>query len=123
MEHENTQVVQTCWAVMSLMYAKYPHPEPIEKGVQLVMSRQRPVSFLFQFDHIRFLPSYTQDGSWPQEAIEGIFNKNCAIAYPLFKFSFPIWMLGKAHRYLAELKSGSTKSKTTEFEWTGNWRS
>ncbi|KAF8801318.1 terpene synthase [Phlegmacium glaucopus] len=86
-EHENTQVVQTCWAVMSLMYAKYPYPEPIEKGVQLVMSRQRP------------------DGSWPQEAIEGIFNKNCAIAYPIFKFSFPIWMLGKAHRYLAELKS------------------
>ena len=44
-EHENTQVVQTCWAVMSLMYARYPYPEPIEKGVQLVMSRQRPVSF------------------------------------------------------------------------------
>ena len=53
-----------------------------------------------------------QDGSWPQEAIEGIFNKNCAIAYPLFKFSFPIWMLGKAHRYLAELKSGLNTSKT-----------
>ena len=46
MEHENTQVVQTCWAVMSLMYAKYPHPEPIEKGVRLVMSRQQPVSIL-----------------------------------------------------------------------------
>ncbi|KAF9526128.1 terpenoid cyclases/protein prenyltransferase alpha-alpha toroid [Crepidotus variabilis] len=84
-EHENTQVVQTCWATMSLMYAKYPHPEPIERAVQLVMSRQRP------------------DGSWPQEAIEGVFNKTCAIAYPNFKFSFPIWMLGKAHLYLKEL--------------------
>lgn len=124
MEHEDTQVVQTCWAVMSLMYAKYPYPEPIEKGVQLVMSRQRPVSFLFTLMPHSFSSLFhTQDGSWPQEAIEGIFNKNCAIAYPLFKFSFPIWMLGKAHRYLAELKSGSTTSKTTEFEWTGNWRS
>ncbi|PFH51033.1 hypothetical protein AMATHDRAFT_3423 [Amanita thiersii Skay4041] len=85
-EHENTQVVQTCWAVMSLMYAKYPHPEPIERGVRLVMSRQQP------------------DGSWPQEAIEGVFNKTCAIAYPNFKFSFPIWMLGKAHKYLEELR-------------------
>lgn len=46
-----------------------------------------------------------QDGSWPQEAIEGIFNKTCAIAYPNFKFSFPIWMLGKAHKYLQDLKS------------------
>ncbi|EDQ97999.1 uncharacterized protein LACBIDRAFT_317800, partial [Laccaria bicolor S238N-H82] len=88
-EHENSQVVQTCWAVMSLMYARYPYPEPIEKGIQLVMSRQLP------------------NGSWPQEAIEGVFNKTCAIAYPNFKFSFPIWMLGKAHKYLAELKGGS----------------
>jgi lanosterol synthase len=46
-----------------------------------------------------------QDGSWPQEAIEGVFNKTCAIAYPNFKFSFPIWMLGKAHYYLADLKA------------------
>ncbi|KAJ7695093.1 terpenoid cyclases/protein prenyltransferase alpha-alpha toroid [Mycena rosella] len=86
-EHADTQVVQTCWAVMALMYARYPHAEPLERGVALVMSRQLP------------------DGSWPQEAIEGIFNKTCAIAYPNFKFSFPIWMLGKAHQYLLDLKS------------------
>ncbi|GLB41717.1 putative terpene cyclase mutase family protein [Lyophyllum shimeji] len=89
-EHAETQMVQTCWAVMSLMYAQYPYPEPIERGVRLVMSRQLP------------------DGSWPQEAIEGVFNKTCAIAYPNFKFSFPIWMLGKADKYLAELKARST---------------
>lgn len=75
---------------MSLMYAKYPYAEPIEKGVKLVMSRQRP------------------DGSWPQEAIEGVFNKTCAIAYPNFKFSFPIWMLGKAHHYLHYLRGKNT---------------
>ncbi|KAF4610517.1 hypothetical protein D9613_006740 [Agrocybe pediades] len=86
-EHKDSQVVQTCWAVMALMYAKYPLAEPIEKGVRLVMSRQKP------------------DGSWPQEAIEGVFNKTCAIAYPNFKFSFPIWMLGRAHHYLNELKA------------------
>nr|APO20484.1 lanosterol synthase [Ganoderma lucidum] len=84
-EHKDTQVVQTCWAAMALMYAKYPHPEPIERAVKLVMSRQRP------------------DGSWPQEAIEGAFNKNVAISYPNFKFEFTIWMLGRAHRYLKEL--------------------
>lgn len=28
---------------MGLMYAGYPHAEPIEKAVRLVMSRQRPV--------------------------------------------------------------------------------
>ncbi|KAJ7623474.1 terpenoid cyclases/protein prenyltransferase alpha-alpha toroid [Roridomyces roridus] len=90
-EHADTQVVQTCWAIMALMYARYPHAEPLERGVALVMSRQLP------------------DGSWPQEAIEGIFNKTCAIAYPNFKFSFPIWMLGKAHTYLNDLRA---KTKT-----------
>ncbi|KAF9035290.1 terpenoid cyclases/protein prenyltransferase alpha-alpha toroid [Panaeolus papilionaceus] len=85
-DHENAQVVQTCWAVMALMYAKYPYAEPIRSGVHLVMSRQK------------------QDGSWAQEALEGVFNKTCAIAYPNFKFSFPIWMLGKAHHYLLTLK-------------------
>jgi hypothetical protein len=31
---------------MALMYAKYPHPEPIERAVKLVMSRQLPVRLL-----------------------------------------------------------------------------
>jgi len=42
-EHEDTQVVQTAWAAMALMYAKYPYTEPIAKAVALVMSRQLPV--------------------------------------------------------------------------------
>jgi lanosterol synthase len=42
-EHEDSQVVQTCWAAMALMYAKYPHAEPIEQAVRLVMARQKRV--------------------------------------------------------------------------------
>jgi lanosterol synthase len=45
-----------------------------------------------------------QDGSWAQEAIEGMFNKTCAIVYPNFKFTFTTWMLGRAYRYLEKLK-------------------
>ncbi|KZT09915.1 terpene synthase [Laetiporus sulphureus 93-53] len=90
-EHEQTQVVQTCWATLALIYAHYPRAEPIERAVHLVMSRQKA------------------DGSWSQEAMEGIFNKSVTIAYPNFKFSFTIWMLGRAHRYLEELR----KSRST----------
>ena len=42
-EHDDTQAVQTSWAAMALMYAEYPHTEPIVKAVALVMSRQLPV--------------------------------------------------------------------------------
>jgi len=76
---------------MALIYARYPKPEPIERAVRLVMARQNP------------------DGSWSQEAMEGIFNKSVTIAYPNFKFSFTIWMLGRAHRYLAKLKTRDTR--------------
>lgn len=84
-EHENTQVVQTAWAGLALMYANYPHRAPLQRAAELIISRQLP------------------DGSWPQEAIEGVFNKTVAIAYPNFKFSFTIWMLGKVHLYLKTL--------------------
>jgi lanosterol synthase len=94
---------------MGLMYAKYPHPEPIERAVKLVMSRQlpvrssRPSSMPHYFGaHIFIL---LQDGSWAQEAIEGMFNRTVAISYPNFKFSFTIWMLGKADSYLKQLKA------------------
>lgn len=112
-EHEQTQVVQTCWAAMALMYARYPHPEPIERAVQLVMSRQRPVRaccvwYIWAMLEGLWALAFAQDGSWPQEAIEGVFNKNVAISYPNFKFSFTIWMLGRAHRYLEELRARKT---------------
>ncbi|KAF4581561.1 Lanosterol synthase (Oxidosqualene--lanosterol cyclase) [Pleurotus pulmonarius] len=80
--HERSQVVQTSWAAMALMFAQYPRRKPIARAVKLVMSRQLP------------------DGSWEQEAIEGIFNKTCTITYPNFKLVFTVWMLGLAHKYL-----------------------
>ncbi|KAI9744266.1 MAG: Lanosterol synthase (Oxidosqualene--lanosterol cyclase) [Claussenomyces sp. TS43310] len=71
-----SQVVQTAWACIALMEAKYPDPEPIEKGLKLIMERQQP------------------NGEWLQEAIEGVFNKSCMISYPNYKFNFPIKALG-----------------------------
>ncbi|KAF7321689.1 Terpene cyclase/mutase family member [Mycena kentingensis (nom. inval.)] len=81
-QHERSQVVQTCWATMALMYARYPDVEPIKRAMHLVMSRQ------------------LSDGQWEQEDVEGIFNKSCTIDYPNFKFVFTVWMLGLAHKYL-----------------------
>lgn len=78
-----SQVVNTAWAVIALLHARYPDTDVIRRGVALIMARQRP------------------DGSWAQEQIEGIFNHNCAISYPNYKFSFTIWALGKAAHALS----------------------
>ncbi|KAI4195626.1 MAG: hypothetical protein LQ350_007097 [Teloschistes chrysophthalmus] len=58
-QHENSQVVQTCWVIIALLEAEYPDREPLERAVRMVMDRQK------------------EDGRWDQEAIEGVFNKSC----------------------------------------------
>lgn len=39
-----SQVVQTSWAVLALMYARYPDKQVIRRGCELIMSRQQAVS-------------------------------------------------------------------------------
>ncbi|KPI38000.1 Lanosterol synthase [Cyphellophora attinorum] len=73
---EKSQVVQTAWAVIALMYAEYPDKGPIKRALQMVMGRQQA------------------NGEWLQEAIEGVFNCSCMISYPNYKFIFPIKALG-----------------------------
>ncbi|KKK12356.1 hypothetical protein P175DRAFT_0459005 [Aspergillus ochraceoroseus IBT 24754] len=75
-QHEQSQVCQTAWASLALMEAGYPHKEPLEKAMKLMMSRQQP------------------NGEWLQEAIEGVFNQSCMISYPNYKFYWPIRALG-----------------------------
>jgi len=42
-DHAESQVVQTSWAALALMSARYPDPEPIEEAVKFVMSKQASV--------------------------------------------------------------------------------
>ncbi|KAJ1974085.1 Lanosterol synthase (Oxidosqualene--lanosterol cyclase), partial [Dimargaris verticillata] len=72
-----SEVVQTAWAVLGLLAADFPDRLVIERGIKLIMSRQQP------------------NGEWLQESIEGVFSRNCMIAYPNFKFIFTVWALGK----------------------------
>jgi lanosterol synthase len=84
-EHESgSLVVQTAWALLGLMYAEYPDPDPIERGIRLLMSRQQ------------------RNGEWLAESIEGVFNKSTMITYQNYKFTFPIMAMGR----WARLKEG-----------------
>lgn len=86
-QHEKSQVVNTSWACLALMSARYPDVEVVRRGLELIKSRQLP------------------SGEWAQEAIEGVFNRTCMIGYPNYKFYFCIRALGKwEHDYLPALK-------------------
>jgi len=55
---DGSQVVNTAWAAIAMMKGEYPHREPLERAVKLLMQRQQP------------------NGEWRQEGIEGVFNKS-----------------------------------------------
>ncbi|ANZ74862.1 BA75_02790T0 [Komagataella pastoris] len=73
---KKSMVVQTSWVLIGLILAKYPDKEVIDRGVQLIMNRQKA------------------RGDFDFEAVEGIFNHSCGIEYPNYKFLFPIKALG-----------------------------
>ncbi len=84
-EHPTSQVVNTSWALLSLMEIEklttgakqQAIKTAIEKGMRLLISRQQPT------------------GDWPQESISGVFNHNCMISYTSYRNVFPIWALGR----------------------------
>ncbi|CRK39121.1 hypothetical protein BN1708_016715 [Verticillium longisporum] len=76
-EHQSgSLVVQTAWAALALMEAKYPDVGPIKRAIRFIMSRQQ------------------SNGEWLAESIECVFNKSCMITYPNYKSIFPIKALG-----------------------------
>ncbi|KAL1914568.1 uncharacterized protein VTP21DRAFT_8193 [Calcarisporiella thermophila] len=77
---ESAQVVNTSWAVLALMAARYPDEAPIRRGIRLLMTRQQP------------------NGEFKQEAVEGVFNHTCTISYPNYKFAFTLMALGRFAR-------------------------
>ncbi|KJE90129.1 lss protein [Capsaspora owczarzaki ATCC 30864] len=76
-EHTESQVINTAWAVLGLMAAEYPDRTVVERGIQFIMSKQ------------------LMNGDWPDDEIKGVFNKNCMIVYPNYKNAFTIWALGR----------------------------
>lgn len=77
---KQSQVVNTSWALLSLMAAEYPDKKVIEKGIQFLIQRQQ------------------ENGDWKQENISGVFNFNCMITYTAYRNVFPIWAIGRFHK-------------------------
>jgi len=72
-----SQIVNTSWALLSLMAADCKDKGAISCGIDLIMDRQET------------------SGDWPQENISGVFNHNCMITYTSYRNVFPIWAIGR----------------------------
>ncbi|MGY6275426.1 terpene cyclase/mutase family protein [Methylomonas sp. MgM2] len=80
-EAERSQVVNTGWALLTLMAAGFEDKPAIESAIALLINRQ------------------TDTGDWPQENISGVFNYNCMISYSNYRNIFPIWALSRYFKY------------------------
>jgi squalene/oxidosqualene cyclase-like protein len=90
---EEGQVVNTAWAVLSLLKAG-GDLSAIERGVRFLIEKQFP------------------NGDWTQEKIKGVFNANCAISYSGYKNIFPLWALGRfCTMYPNHVLAGNRKAR------------
>ena len=76
-EAATSQVVNTAWALLTLMAADFSDKKVIETGIHVLLNRQ------------------TEIGDWSQENISGVFNYNCMITYANYRNIFPIWALSR----------------------------
>lgn len=79
-EHEQSQVIMTSWALMALLAAEDPSWEAIERGARLLSSRQLP------------------GGDFPKEGVGGVFFNTAMHHYCLYKDYFTLWALGRYER-------------------------
>jgi len=75
---EQSRVVQTAWAVLTLeLAAPERGREAIERGLAFLLATQR------------------SDGTWPHDAATGVFFNTAVLDYRLYKLVFPTWALAR----------------------------
>jgi len=79
-EHPQSQVTMTSWALLALMEVRGADAETVRRGIAWLRSHQGP------------------DGSWPKQAVNGVFFGSAMLDYRLYKSYFPAWALARFQR-------------------------
>jgi lanosterol synthase len=75
-EHDQSQVIQTAWAMIALLEAGDTDWTAITRGERFLVGMQRP------------------DGTWPRQDMAGIFFRTALLDYTLYRQYFPLHALG-----------------------------
>ncbi len=82
-EHSDSQAVMTSWALLALLDILPPQHPAIQRGIIWLIRRQ------------------SADGSWPPEAVNGVFFGAAMLDYRLYPAYFPTWALNRYVRLSA----------------------
>ncbi|MDD5036416.1 MAG: 2,3-oxidosqualene cyclase [Methylococcaceae bacterium] len=83
-EHEQSQVVMTSWALLALLETLSPDHQAIQRGISWLVNQQQA------------------DGAWPRQSVNGVFFGAAMLDYRLYHLYFPTWALARYTR-LAEV--------------------
>ncbi len=92
--HDESQVIQTAWALIALLEAGDPNWAAISQGARFLLNTQ------------------DADGTWPKQDMAGVFFRTALLDYVLYRQYFPLHALGLyERRRRARLNlSGQTKT-------------
>ncbi|HNI58806.1 MAG TPA: prenyltransferase/squalene oxidase repeat-containing protein [Pseudomonadota bacterium] len=93
--HSESQVVNTSWALLTLLLALPPSHEATQRGLDFLCKMQG------------------KDGGFPQQAQAGVFFGTAMLDYRLYKSYFPLWALSRAARLGQELRHARTSHPLT----------
>ena len=74
--HEESQVIQTAWALIGLLEAGDSNWAAISRGIRYLMDMQ------------------AADGTWPKQDMAGVFFRTALLDYVLYRQYFPLHALG-----------------------------
>jgi lanosterol synthase len=80
---EPSLVVQTAWALLTLLDVAPHEKEAIDRGIAFLIERQ------------------PTDGQWPRERASGVFFNTAVLDYDLYRQTFPTWALARYQRVIA----------------------
>ena len=75
-EHTQSQVIQTAWAMMALLAVGTNHWEAIAKAANFLINMQ------------------LENGEWPKQDWAGVFFHTALLDYTFYRSYFPVWALG-----------------------------
>lgn len=79
-EHTESQAVMTAWALLALLQVVGPDADAVQRGIRWLLLHQ------------------DSDGSWPREAVNGVFFGSAMLDYRLYRIYFPTWALARYAR-------------------------